>query len=398
MSQTTVSDPIVSNIIRPGSRPMSDFLQLHYMTAYSAGLPNRDRDGEPKIITYGNAMRGRISSQCLKRTCRCGRLFNHAFGDLGDDELGLRTKELGGIVYHRLIEGGLSEADAEQWTLALAAVFGPTKPKKKGTMDHLKNETMFLVSPVEKQALLGYADRVIAQKMPAPAIKGKEEFEKFAVKLRPEILSRKDFSIDQALFGRMFASDKSYSIEGSVQVAHAFTVHSVDIQDDFLTAVDDVKDSDENMGEDRGSGHLGEQSLVGAVFYHYVSFNLTMLKANLTDPTLAARGTRTAIESFLTEFPRAKGNSCAQQSRAIYGRLEFGQKMPRNLGMAFLDPIDGKDIGRRAIERLRETSANIDKVYGPCCDKTIEFDTMKGEGSIAKLLDMGEQAVGGGVA
>lgn len=398
MSQATATAPLMSNIKRPKSRVVSNFLQLHYMTAYSAGLPNRDRDGEPKVIMYGNALRGRISSQCLKRTCRCGRLFNHAFGDLGDDELGLRTKESGAIVFDHLIDGGLSAPDAEQWTLALAAVFGPTKPKKKDTMDHLKNETMLLISPAEKRALLAYADRIIAEKMPTPAIKGKEEFEKFAAKIRPEILLRKDYSIDLGLFGRMFAGDKSFSVEGAVQVAHAFTVHSLDIQDDFLTAVDDFKDSDENTGEDRGSGHMGEQSLVGAVFYHYVSFNLTMLKANLTDPTLAVRGTRTAIESFLTEFPRAKGNSCAQQSRAIYGRLEFGQKMPRNLSMAFLDPIDGKDIGRRAIERLRETAANIDKVYGPCCDKVIEFDAMKGEGSISDLLDMGEQAVGGGVA
>lgn len=395
MSQATVAVPSGK---RPGSRAVSDFLQLHYLTAYSAGLPNRDRDGEPKDIMYGNALRGRISSQCLKRTCRCGKLFNHAFGDLGDDELGLRTKELGGLVYDRLLEGGLSEPDAEQWTLALAAVFGPTKPKKKGTMDHLKNETMFLISPAEKKALLAYADRIIAEKMAPPAIKGKEEFEKFAIKIRPEILLRKDYSIDLALFGRMFAGDKSFSVEGAVQVAHAFTVHALDIHDDFISAVDDIKEGGDGMGEDRGSGHMGEQSLVGAVFYHYVSFNLSMLRENLTDPTLAVRGVKAAIESFLTEFPRAKGNSCAQQSRAIYGRLEFGQKMPRSLPMAFLNPIEGKDVGRRAIERIRETATNIDKVYGACCEKTKEFDAMKGEGSIAELLAMAEECVGGGAA
>jgi CRISPR system Cascade subunit CasC len=368
-------------------RVLSDFLQIHSLTSYPASNPNRDRDGEPKRIMFGNVERGRISSQCLKRTIRTGRLFNHAFGDLGDDQLGLRTKELGGIVYERLVQGGVEASSAEQWTLILAAVFGPTKPKKKETMDHLKNETMFLVSPAEKQALLAYADTIIASKLVPPAVKGKEEMEKEAKKLRPEILKETSTAVDIALFGRMFAQDKAFSVEACCQVAHAFTVHSMEVEDDFFTAVDDMKESGESEGEDRGGGHLGELGLGAGLFYNYAVINLTALREAL-GKDVAKEAARTFVEAFFTEFPRAKGNSCAQQSRAFYGRVERGSKVPRNLSLAFLDPVDRKNVAHLAIDRLKETSQNVDKAYGNCVDRMKEFDVFGGGGSIDDLLDL----------
>lgn len=387
MAEATLDAPMLSNPKKGTPRKLSEFLQVHWLASYPASNPNRDRDGEPKRIIYGNVERGRISSQCAKRTIRTGRLFNHAFGDLGDDDLGIRTKELGGIVYERLIAGGVVELAAEQWTLLLAAVFGPTKPKKKDTLDHLKNETMFLVSPAEKKALLVYADRIIAEKMVPPAVKGKEEMEKEARKLRPEILRRQDTAVDIALFGRMFAQDKSFSVEACCQVAHAFTVHSMEVEDDFFTAVDDMKESGDAEGEDRGGGHLGELGLGAGLFYNYASITLTALRERLGDE-LAVKTARTFVEAALTEFPRAKGNSCAQQSRALFGRVERGQKTPRNMALAFLDPVDRKNVGRLAIDRFRETSENIDKVYGKCYDRMAEFDLLKGTGTMQDMLDL----------
>jgi CRISPR system Cascade subunit CasC len=388
-----VLDPALVPII---PRKLSEFLQLHWMTSYPASLPNRGRDGEPKTIVYGNVERLRISSQCLKRTCRCGLLFKRAFGDLGDDYLSLRTKEMGAIVYDRLLAGGVDKAAAEQWTLVLAAVFGPTKPKnpkKKDTFDHLKNETMFLVSPREKKALLAYVDRIIAEKLVPPAVKGKEEMEKEAKKLRPQILLRTDSAVDRAIFGRMFAQDKLYSVEASLQVAHAMSVHSADVVDDAFAAVDDVKESDEEG--DNGSGHLGEVALGAGVFYNYASINLPGLRANLDDQELVVPAVTTLIESLLTEFPRAKGPSCAQGSRAFYGRLEYGQKTPRNLALAFLDPVDGKGVGPRAVKRIMETSADMDKIYGPCFERMAEFNVLEGKGSLAELLDLARRAAEG---
>ena len=43
------------------------FIQIHTLHNYPATLLNRDDAGLAKRLPYGNAVRTRISSQCLKR-------------------------------------------------------------------------------------------------------------------------------------------------------------------------------------------------------------------------------------------------------------------------------------------------------------------------------------------
>ena len=46
------------------------FLQIHNLTSYHASLLNRDYAGLAKRIPFGDAVRLRVSSQCLKRHWR----------------------------------------------------------------------------------------------------------------------------------------------------------------------------------------------------------------------------------------------------------------------------------------------------------------------------------------
>jgi CRISPR system Cascade subunit CasC len=46
------------------------FIQIHTLHNYPAALLNRDDAGLAKRLPYGNAIRTRISSQCLKRHWR----------------------------------------------------------------------------------------------------------------------------------------------------------------------------------------------------------------------------------------------------------------------------------------------------------------------------------------
>lgn len=366
---------------------MAEYLQAHLLAHYPASNPNRDREGEPKRIMVGNVDRGRISSQCLKRTWRTSEIFAREFGVLGEGNLGIRTKELGGIVYDKFLKGDLAPAVAEQWTLVLAAVFGVTKPEKKDTLDHLKNETLFFLSPEERRALDAYVDKILAEKLKPPAVKGKEELEKAAEKIRPHVLKHDSTAVDLALFGRMFAQDKSFSVEAAAQVGHAFTVHGMDVEDDFFTAVDDVKERGD-ADEDRGGGHLGDASLGAGVFYLYASVNVTALRERLKNE-LAARACRTLVEAMCVVFPKAKGNSCAQQGRAFFARVERGDKAPRNLSLAFLDPVDRRgDFGRTAVQKLLDTAASIDKIYGPCWTKAAQFNLFTAEGALKEVLDL----------
>lgn len=373
---------------------MAEFIQVHGLFDYSLSNPNRGRDNEPKRAMIGNVERQRISSQCLKRTWRTSDLFIAAFGGkLGVGNLGLRTKELGSSVYESLMAGGVPEASADQWTRVLAAIFGVAKPentKKKDSKDHFQNETLFFCTPEEKGALDVFVQKIVAEKLPPPNAKGKEELEKEAAKIRPQILKSETSAVDVALFGRMFAQDKDFSIEGSMQVAHALTVVGYEADPDFFTAVDDIKSSDDAQGEDRGSGHLGNFTMGGGVYYCYASINRTALLQELKDEELVKKVCRVFTEVFMTVFAKAKGNSCAQQSRAFYGRVERGDKMPRNLSTAFLEAITERNVAKTSIQRLESHATAMDKVYGPCCRETASFSAIAGmeKGSLAEVLDL----------
>src|SRR5690606_38059401 len=64
-----------------------------------------------------------------------------------------------------------------------------------------------------------------------------------------------DHSIDLALFGRMVADVSDLNVDASAQVAHAISVHAVDNEYDYFTAVDDAKQDDED--EDAGAAMIG---------------------------------------------------------------------------------------------------------------------------------------------
>jgi CRISPR system Cascade subunit CasC len=73
------------------------FLQIHTLTAYPASLLNRDDAGLAKRIPFGNAVRLRVSSQCLKRHWR--EDLGQQLPDVPD---GLRTRSLPAPCFPRL--------------------------------------------------------------------------------------------------------------------------------------------------------------------------------------------------------------------------------------------------------------------------------------------------------
>ena len=57
------------------------FLQFHMLTAFPPHNVNRDEDGRPKTVRYGDVQRGRISSQARKRAIRMAGQFAGAEWD-----------------------------------------------------------------------------------------------------------------------------------------------------------------------------------------------------------------------------------------------------------------------------------------------------------------------------
>ena len=104
--------------------------------------------------------------------------------------------------------------------------------------------------------------------------------------LKEKILRSADGAADVAMFGRMLADDPDSNRDAAVQVSHALTTHRALIEDDFYTAVDDLK----RPAEDAGAGFVGEAGFGSGVFYTYACVNNALLKENLKgDAALAAR-------------------------------------------------------------------------------------------------------------
>lgn len=66
---------------------MSNFIQLHFLTAFPAANLNRDDTGAPKTVMFGGATRLRISSQSLKRAWRTSEVFSEQLKNTSESEL-----------------------------------------------------------------------------------------------------------------------------------------------------------------------------------------------------------------------------------------------------------------------------------------------------------------------
>ncbi len=339
---------------------MSQFIQLHILTSYAPSNLNRDDLGRPKTAIMGGFERLRISSQSLKRHWRTSELFNIALSG----NIGIRTKKFGLQLYDALIEGGVSEKNAKNWVGLIIEQYGKIKK------DSIETEQLVHISHLEKSLAFDLINLLI-----------KEQRE--PTKQELESLKTINTSVDIALFGRMLASAPKYNIEAACQVAHAISVHSTVIEDDYFTAVDDL-----NNGEtDTGSAHIGEAGFAAALFYSYICINKTQLIESLDgNEELANKAIQALTEVAIKISPTGKQNSFASRAYASYVLAEKGSYQPRSLSVAFLKPIDDEDMENAAINALKFRMENFDKVYGTCAESRYQLNAVQGEGSLSGLL------------
>jgi CRISPR system Cascade subunit CasC len=342
---------------------MSRFLQLHLLTFYPPANLNRDDTGRPKTAVIGGTTRLRISSQALKRAWRTSEVFAKAL----DGHLASRTQRLGETVMTHLQAGGMAHDKALAAARAIAGVFGKLKPDTD--RDAARIEQLAFVSPQERDAALALADQVLAGETIDP---------------KPEtLLRRTDTAADLAMFGRMLAADPDYNREAAVQVAHAVTTHAVPVEDDFYTAVDDLK----KPSEDAGAGFVGEQGFGSGVFYLYLCIDRALLLRNLgDDAALAATAVAALVEAAATVSPGGKQNSFASRARAHYVLAERGDAQPRTLGAAFASAVHDADPLGASVSRLREWRDAMDAAYGPCAEAGEEM-LCGGHGTLAGIVD-----------
>ncbi len=371
---------------------MSTFIQLHLLTSYPASNLNRDDLGYPKSVVMGNTPRLRVSSQSLKRAWRTSDIFKEM---LGGQAIGIRTREMGRAVFTALTRGVtlreamggaengslpvLREKDALAIARAVAGVFGKNKKETKlPKKDADAAERAAFAASLEIEQLAHFS----REEVDAVAACVEECRERGIV---PDadglaLLRRSASTVDIALFGRMLAASRQFNVEAAVQVAHAMTVHGVQRENDFFTAVDDLN------REDAGAGHMGVGVFGAGLYYLYLCINRDLLLENLGgDGVLCEKALKALLRAAAEVSPGGKQNSFASRAFASFILAEKGEDQPRGLSVAFLDALRERDgLMDEAISRLTATRENMNHVYGMETDCRM-LDAGKGQGSLDEL-------------
>jgi len=345
---------------------MDRFVQLHLLTFYPPSNLNRDDLGRPKTAIVGGFQRLRISSQSLKRAWRTSDFFQDALAG----NMGVRTKEMGLKVFDDLKKRGIPEAKAKEWAKSVAGIFGKLKKEQKDApLQDLEIEQLAHFCPEEMEAINELVERL------GSAGNGPSRDDL-------DLIRKPKRAVDVALFGRMLAANPRFNIEAAVQVAHAFTVNQVTVEDDFFTAVDDLN----NGEDDAGAAHMGETEFGSGLFYLYTCINREILSENLGgDAELTHRALAALTESAAKVSPTGKQNSFASRAYASFILAEKGSKQPRSLALAFLRPVKGNDLLGEAVGSLKSCRERMDKVYGKCAAACIEMNALTGEGSLEEI-------------
>ena len=362
---------------------MTTFVQLHLLTTYPPSNPNRDDQGRPKTAMVGGAPRLRLSSQSIKRAVRTSPAFASAL----EGHLGERTQRIGEVVRDHLVDQKgadpvVAHAIAEKIADAFGALDTNRNKEKDGEKRRLLIAQLAFISPDERKAAIEFAEHALDEGADLSKA-AKKEIEK-------TVLRRADGAADIAMFGRMLADEPEFNREAAVQVSHAVTTHRVEVEDDYYTAVDDLK----TAAEDAGAGFVGEAGFGSGIYYLYACLDADLLIENLSgDHDLAAKAAGALVEALATASPKGKQNSFAHRPRATYVRAERGDRQPRDLSGAFFQAVRGDDLRDASVRAVEGMVAKLDRAYGTCADETRVLDVEAEQGSLEEIKSFVADAV-----
>ena len=331
----------------------SRFLQIHTLTSYTASLLNRDDSGLAKRLPYGDRLRTRISSQCLKRHWRISEDL-HALQNIDGSEAAYRSRE---VVTKKVIDP-LRDRYTDEVVNAIEpeiqmAVYGDkgTTTKARQTLLLGDPEIRWLSTEVARLAEESESDAEVAQQN---AENWRKNFKANAKAMRDS--TKLPGGLVGALFGRMVTSDPAANITAPVHVAHSFTVHSEESEGDYFTAVDDLS------GDEPGADTIQETELTSGLFYGFVVVDLNGLLENLSnDEELVGEVIHNLIYLIAEVSPGAKLGSTAPYGRASFMLLESGDRQPRSLAEAYRKPSRA-DL-ELAVDALAKHLSVLDEVY-----------------------------------
>ena len=358
--------------LKPGVNQMTiaRFLQIHTLHPYSAALLNRDDSGLAKRMLYGDVMRTRISSQCLKRHWRVAD-DEFALKNISGVTEALRSREIiSRRVMQPLQESSLASPEVlqqvdEAFQIGVYGDRGTSRDARQPLLLGLP-EVEYLQSKAQ-EICANHPDDVAAARTAAVDLFSPRRGEGNNFRAFRDS-ARLPGGLEGALFGRMVTSDPGANIDAAVHVAHAFTVHQEESESDYFSVVDDLQRDD----EDPGAAHIGDMELTAGLFYGYVVVDVPGLVSNLegcpqedwtnADRTLAGKVVEHLIHLIATVTPGAKLGSTAPYSYADLMLVEVGSRQPRSLANAFRNAAKAQTGDAAA--KLAGFLESMDAAYG----------------------------------
>ena len=330
-------------------------IEIHMLKNYPPVNLNRDDSGAPKSCYFGGVQRGRISSQCLKRSWRTSDIFKRV------GSYGIRTRKLPELVAERLLEMGV---DPEIVAVAKEKMTGIANKEGTTTKDGMTAQIVFY----SKEEIERVALRV------KEAIDKDGDLKTFSKRKPKEFDAMREdakispISADIALFGRMVTSDYFMNVDAAMQVAHAISTHAVNRESDYYTAMDDLL----KAGEETGAAMIGDTDYNSCCYYEYATIDTDALAENLSNApdrdAIMERLIPALLQAMAFSNPSGKQNTFAGQIMPDLVMIECkGDKIPLSYVNAFEVPVPVWGSNPRVVEtsvrRLSEHVDTMDQAY-----------------------------------
>ncbi len=344
--------------------------EIHMLKNYPPTNLNRDDTGAPKTCIFGGTTRGRVSSQCLKRSWRTSALFK---SEIGEENLGIRTRNLPALVADKLLELGVS---AEYVDAVRPKISGFGNKEGKETANGKTGQIMFFAPQDIEAAALAVKEKLEA----CDSVKEVGKLKAKELEAAISGASIRPITLDIALFGRMVTSDAFRDVEAAMQVAHAISTNKVLVESDYFTAMDDLLKGETT--EEKGAAMIEDTDYNASCYYLYASLDTDLLMENLKYSADAGQIVKKALPALLRAMaftdPSGKQNSFAGHVLPSAFMVECKtHKVPTSMVNAFVRPVSGADSVEESIRRLaaetdmmaRNFSLPVEERLWFCVDK-----------------------------
>jgi len=329
-------------------------VDVHVLQTVPPSNLNRDDTGSPKSAVYGGVRRARVSSQAWKRATRT------AFADHYDQtDLGERTRRVVELVADEITALDPSLEDRAP-ALAEAVLNGAgiktaaPRSKKEAEPELGQSGYLLFLSRHQVRNLAQLATAAAGSDDPVKTLGSGTREAKAA--------ADSDHSVDLALFGRMVADQADLNIDAAAQVAHAISVHAVDNEFDYFTAVDD-----RNPEEESGAGMIGTVEFNSSTLYRYATVDVDALNETLGSVEAAARAVQAFVQSWVRSMPTGKQNTFANRTLPEAVVVMIRDRQPVNLVQAFEEPVVTSAVSGRigqSCQRLADEAKAVEDAYG----------------------------------